>query len=44
MCLYVSLHVDGLAGGEASSFIKRLASGLAVHWDKHITVKDFMVL
>jgi len=28
--------VDGLAGGEASSFIKRLASGLAVCWDKKI--------
>jgi len=27
--------VDILAGGEASSFIKRLASGLAVRWDKN---------
>jgi len=27
--------VDGLTGGEASSFIRRLASGLAVHWDKN---------
>ena len=26
--------VDGLTGGQASSFIKRLASGLAVWWDK----------
>ena len=26
--------MDGLTGGEASSFIKRLASGLAVQWDK----------
>jgi len=27
--------VDGLTGGEASSFIRRLASGLAVRWDKN---------
>jgi len=27
--------VDGLTGGEVSSFIKRLASGLAVGWDKN---------
>jgi len=28
--------IDGLTGGEASSFIKRLASGLAAQWDKKI--------
>ena len=27
--------VDGLTGGEASSFIKKLANGLAVRWDKN---------
>ena len=26
--------MDGLTGSESSSFIKRLASGLAVRWEK----------
>ena len=27
--------MDGLTGGEASSFIKKLTSGLAARWDKN---------
>ena len=34
--------MDGLTGGEASSFIKRLASGLAARWDKSYAYSDVL--